>query len=457
MTWRNADAKKERFRYTRRPRVARQWWTRWMLLPTAVATFVFVVIPVTPVSTSASTISTSTHAVPHKVSHGTLDVSQTTGTPNSSEPSNYAPPSATALAGYNLSYVNDFTGTTVPSGWSVYTGTPGSGDPGSQWAINHVTVGGGELQLNTFKDPAFNNEWVTGGLCQCGVDRLYGAYFVRSRVTGPGSTQVELLWPKIGWPPEIDFDETGGGTTLSQATLHWSAANSQIHNQVNTDMTQWHTWGVIWTPTSVTYTLDGTIWGEINIAADVPQQVMTLDIQQQTWCSATPSFACPTVDDSTQVDWVAEYSTTAPAVTSTTMAPPAPPAPPAPTTFPTTTTTAAKTTTTIAPASLVVTVKPFAKNSAALTPHLETEISSLADWISSNHLSQVTLTGYGTILTSRGKKLALGRARAMIVERYLRQRLAALHVKHVSISVLGAAITAPTGIVANGRVVALVR
>ena len=453
MTRRNADAKKERFRSTRRPGVARQWWTRWMLLPTAVATFVFVVIPVSPGSTSASTISTSTLAVPHKVSHGTLDVSQTTGQPNSSEPSGDAPPSANALAGYKLSYVNDFTGTTVPSGWSVYTGTPGSGDPGSQWAINHVTVGGGELQLNTFKDPAFNNEWVTGGLCQCGVDRLYGAYFVRSRVTGPGSTQVELLWPKVGWPPEIDFDETGGGTTSSQATLHWSAANSQTQNQVNTDMTQWHTWGVIWTPTSVTYTLDGTIWGEIDNAADVPQQVMTLDLQQQTWCSATPSFACPTADDSTYVDWVAEYSTTAPAVTTTTTTLAASPPP----TFPTTTTMVTKTTTTIAPASLVVTVKPFAPNSAVLTPHLKTEITSLADWIASNGLSQVNLTGYGTTLTSRGKKLALGRARAMIVERYLRQRLAALHVKDVSISVLGAAIAAPAGKVANGRVVALVR
>lgn len=453
MSWRDSDAKREPFQRVRRVGVARQWWMRWLLLPTAVATFVFVVFPVSPGSTSASTISTSKLAVPHKVSHGTLDVTQTIGTPNSSEPSSYAPPSANALTGYNLSYVNDFTGTTIPSGWSVYTGTPGSGDPGSQWAINHVTVGGGQLQLNTFKDPAFNNEWVTGGLCQCGVDRLYGAYFVRSRVTGPGSTQVELLWPKVGWPPEIDFDETGGDTTSSQATLHWSAANSQIHNQVNTDMTQWHTWGVIWTPTSVTYTLDGTIWGEIDIAADVPQQVMTLDIQQQTWCSATPSWACPTANDSTQVDWVAEYSTTAPAATTTSTTPPAPPPP----TFPTTTTTVTKTTTTIAPASLVVTVKPFTPNSAALTPHLETEISSLADWISSNHLSQVELTGYGTTLTSRGRKLALGRARAMIVERYLRQRLAALHVKHVSISVLGAAIAAPAGKVANGRVVALVR
>jgi beta-glucanase (GH16 family) len=169
-------------------------------------------------------------------------------------------------------------------------------------------VGGGLLSLNTWQDPAYNNEWVTGGLCQCGEPQTYGAYFVRSRLTGAGPTGVELLFPTSGWPPEIDFNETGGGITSSTATNIWAASGSsrsQSQSQLSIDMTQWHTWGVIWTPTSITYTVDGRAWGTFTVASEVPSQPMTLDLQQQTWCSS--GWACPATPQSMQVDWVAEY------------------------------------------------------------------------------------------------------------------------------------------------------
>ena len=232
-------------------------------------------------------------------------VAHLNGTVDSTEPSGEAPPSATALPGYRQSYVNDFSGTALPAGWSAFNGAPG-GDPGSLWASSHVVVGNGLLQLNTWQDLAHNNQWVSGGVSQNGVANTYGAYFVRSKLTGSGPTQVELLWPTVGWPPEIDFNETRGGDTSSVATLHFTSANSQEHSTVNIDMTQWHTWGVLWTPTSVTYTVDGQVWGVVNTTSEVPDQPMTLDITQQTWCSS--GFACPTTPESTDVDWVAEYT-----------------------------------------------------------------------------------------------------------------------------------------------------
>jgi hypothetical protein len=215
-----------------------------------------------------------------------------------------APPTADALPGYSQSYVQDFLGGALPDGWDVFTGNPG-GDPGAQWAASHVTVGSGLLSLNTWKDPAYGDEWVAGGLCQCGVARVYGAYFVRSRVTGGGPTQVQLLWPTKGWPPEIDFNETDGTVGLTTATVHFSAANRQDQTRVKVDMTQWHTWGVIWSPSSIIYTLDGREWGAIHLASEIPAQPMTLDLTQQTWCASF--WACPTAPQSLQVDWVAEY------------------------------------------------------------------------------------------------------------------------------------------------------
>lgn len=214
-----------------------------------------------------------------------------------------APPGA--FAGFTQSYVNDFSGSSLDSTWNIYTGSPGS-DPGAQWGRAHVVVGNGLLQLNTWQDPAYNNIWVAGGLCQCGVTHTYGAYFVRSRLTGNGPTGVQLLWPTSGWPPEIDFNETGGTTTGTSSTVHFGSANHQDQRTVKIDMTQWHTWGVIWTPTSITYTVDGNSWGSITTASEIPNQPMTLDLQQQTWCGS--GWACPTAPQSMQVDWVAEYS-----------------------------------------------------------------------------------------------------------------------------------------------------
>ena len=173
-----------------------------------------------------------------------------------------------------------------------------------------MTVANGMLSLNTFQDPNYNNEWVTGGLCQCGHAQTYGAYFVRSRLTGGGPTSVEILWPaNNSWPPEVDFNETNGNATQTSATVHWATAaklNNQDQRFLTMDMTKWHTWGVIWTPTTLTYTVDGTVWGKVTNASEIPSIPMTLDLQQQTWCSS--GWACPTAPQSLQVDWVSEYT-----------------------------------------------------------------------------------------------------------------------------------------------------
>ena len=164
------------------------------------------------------------------------------------------------------------------------------------------------MQLKTFQNPALGDTWVSGGVGQ-NAGKTYGAYFVRSRATGPGPTVVQLLWPvQKEWPPEIDFDETNGVSTGTTATVHWGASNSQSQRALSINMTRWHTWGVIWTPTTITYTVDGRIWGRVTAASEVPNTSMTLDLDQQTWCSS--GYACPTAPESELVDWVAEYNPT---------------------------------------------------------------------------------------------------------------------------------------------------
>ena len=238
---------------------------------------------------------------------GCLSFTQTKGVTDATEPSGKAPPLANALAGYRQTYVTDFGGTSLPAGWGTYAGQPG-GDVGTQWQPSHVVVSNGQLQLNAGFDPTAN-EWITGGVSQNSVSTTYGAYFVRSRITAPGPTIVELLWPTQNvWPPEIDFNETYGATTSSMATVHFGTVNNVDHRTVSIDMTKWHTWGVVWTPTSLTYVVDGVVWGVVTQASEIPSIAMHLAIQQQTWCSQ--NFACPTAPASAVVDWVAEYAPT---------------------------------------------------------------------------------------------------------------------------------------------------
>jgi hypothetical protein len=228
------------------------------------------------------------------------------GIASPTQPSGLAPTGTNAMPGYRLNYVNNFKGNSFPVGWDVFTGIPG-GAPGGQFAATHVVVSGGLLRLNAWKDHKYQNRWVTGGLCQCGLTRTYGAYFVRSRVTGGGANEVQLLWPKTNtWPPEIDFNENGGSLTSTSSTVHWGASNHAIRRVLQMDMTAWHTWGVVWTPSSIKYIVDGRVWTSITLAAAITRVPMRLDLEQRTICSQHRQ--CPTAPVSMLVDWIVEYA-----------------------------------------------------------------------------------------------------------------------------------------------------
>lgn len=263
--------------------------------------------PTTTTTAPAPTTTTTTAPTTTTTTSVSPNTAYPIGTPNSADQTGYAPPSTTALAGYHQTYVTTFTGTSLPADWQLYEGAP-QGDPGAQFDRAHVTVSGGLLRINTYQDPNFNNEWVTGGTSLTGIaGQTYGAYFVRSRETAAGDDDDELLWPDANvWPPEIDFNETYGTSTGSNATVHFNAANNQDARTVTIDMTQWHTWGVIWSPTSIVYTVDGNVWGTVTKTAEIPTIPMHISLQSQTFCSA--GWACPTVANSLLVDWVAQYT-----------------------------------------------------------------------------------------------------------------------------------------------------
>lgn len=232
--------------------------------------------------------------------HGLFPV----GVPNSREPSGEAPPTANALPGYVRSYVTDFLGATLPPGWSRFAG-PANGDADAYWGLGHVLMGGGMVRLLTYRK---GSQWVSGGMCLCRHPLLYGAFFVRSRVSRAGPDEAELLWPKADvWPPEVDFNESGSLTETSW-DVHYGSSQAFVQGKHRLDLSKWHTFGVIWSPTRLIFTVDGVIWGVVKARNVIPHQAMTLDIDQEARCNGTKWAACPTGTTSLQVDWVEQFS-----------------------------------------------------------------------------------------------------------------------------------------------------
>lgn len=276
----------------------------------ALVAAVVAVLCVTAVGTGSARASTSGVAP-----MGLADVvhSQATGYPvgvfDLKEPSYFAPPAANALPGYTRTYTDDFNQQLSSKQWFYFRGIP-EGDPKGRFDPLHVVVTHGMLKIGTWRDPRFDNHWVSGGAGLYGVSSLYGAYFIRSRETEPGPDTTELLWPQNNqWPPEIDIDEGGESPTTQSWFVHYDNAQDQVYGTTSIDILHWHTWGVIWTPTSITFTVDGHEWGEVTTASEIPTIPMTLDLQSQSWCGISGE-ACPTRDSALLVDWVAVFTPT---------------------------------------------------------------------------------------------------------------------------------------------------
>jgi beta-glucanase (GH16 family) len=228
------------------------------------------------------------------------------------DPSGQRPP--TSEPGFTRVFTSEFTGTLNTSQWGAYSGMPG-GDPGGWWAPSHVITEHGMLVLRTYRDSAFGDRWVSGGVSSApALTQTYGMYLVRFRVDkGFGIGHDILLWPAgPGWPPEVDLIESAGGDQQNAtATLHWAPASdaNRIQVQVDADFTKWHTLSVRWLPRRIIYVLDGHVFA---IMYDhIPTVPMALDIQTQAGTCGDTYQPCPNASTPSEVDldvdWVVAF------------------------------------------------------------------------------------------------------------------------------------------------------
>jgi beta-glucanase (GH16 family) len=215
--------------------------------------------------------------------------------------------SSAAAGTFHQVFAAYFTNPTVDRRyWAVYN----NGSEAKAHLAANVVTQNGYVSLKTRYNSSLG-KWTTAGMCLCNapsLKRTYGEWEMRARVSAGDSRAVALLWPTVGWPPEVDFMEMGGESTqgtrqLNTMTVHYGshAQNYMIHSSEKANFTIWHTIGVRWTPSSIQYMLDGKVTQ--TITAHVPHQQMWFGVQ-----TAPERSSRPTKPVDFDIDWVKEYA-----------------------------------------------------------------------------------------------------------------------------------------------------
>ncbi len=221
----------------------------------------------------------------------------------------------------SLVFQDEFSGTRVdPTKWPISYGGSTYWNGAFRWDNSQVSVGDGAAKIGITKQA--DGSWATGGLATTpnqwnpGFSFTYGKVEIMAKmsaeVTGMGP--VFLLWPEAQgvWPPELDILETPKGDGM--ATQHWpdpvtggDVFKSHIYD---IDLTQWHVYGLEWTPDRVSMTVDGQVM--YTFTENIPHIKMTVGLQghvgapADTWYGGVPGADAPNRYD-IMVDFVRVY------------------------------------------------------------------------------------------------------------------------------------------------------
>jgi beta-glucanase (GH16 family) len=217
---------------------------------------------------------------------------KTTATPAKTTTTKAPAVAAVAASTWRTVFADNFDGSSLSSSWWDYNGKSSASN--SYFKPANVKVSGGSLILTSTKA---TGAWTGAGVGQK-TNLKYGRWLVRGRMDkGHGTTFVALLWPLVGWPPEIDFaEDNAGDRNMMLGTVHYVGGSQVSKTLSGIDSTQWHTYGVEWTPGKVVFTVDGRIWGT-TAASNTPSQTMRLGLQTEPWTTGTNFFHA--IDSST--------------------------------------------------------------------------------------------------------------------------------------------------------------
>jgi hypothetical protein len=197
-----------------------------------------------------------------------------------------------------------------PHTWSIYEGHP-TCCKDSLWAKSHVLAKAGALRIRTYRDSAFGNAWVSGGVSMARIlNQTYGRWVVRFRMRRGAGVGMDVALRPQGGGTVVDWIEEssdhGALRNIETATLHYGS--TRVHAHVKADFTLWHKMTLSWVPGRITVKIDGRIWADYR--SHIPSAPMHLTMQTNT---GTNGFSGVNPDSSTpalvplQIDYVSVY------------------------------------------------------------------------------------------------------------------------------------------------------
>lgn len=183
-------------------------------------------------------------------------------------------------ATYQLVWSDEFNGSSVnTSNWTMETGNPGVNNEEEYYQASNATVSNGNLVITAQQQSVGGQSYTSARMNTSGKFSIaYGRIEARIKLPlGQG------LWPafwmlgnnigSVGWPQcgEIDIMEHINTDDLIYGTMHWNAGSGAVQYGSNTTTTpsDYHVYAVEWTPNSINWYVDNTLYVTGNIAGNI--------------------------------------------------------------------------------------------------------------------------------------------------------------------------------------------
>jgi hypothetical protein len=183
-------------------------------------------------------------------------------------------------------------------------GTPDTSGNCEYYPSQTVSVSGGLLNINLHT--ASDGVCMGANLFPAMPALTYEMYTVEFRADPvAGYKEVDFLWPVNGVTGEIDFPENHLDSTIT-GSLHVVAGGDPDY-EFDTPVTStgWNTATIEWTPTAVTYILNGTVVQ--TDTTNIPNTPMALMLRGESDLAPAPPPPASS-NGNIQIDWVTAYS-----------------------------------------------------------------------------------------------------------------------------------------------------
>jgi hypothetical protein len=237
---------------------------------------------------------------------GSSGGSSTSGSTSPTTATCPSPKPTAPITGYVIATCEDFNSGLGDFG--PYTGGGSGTVVGTGRTASQCTVTGGMLELKQASSGATCGGWMNN------FDQQYGYWEVKMRAYSTGTSgsaphPVLILWPTNNeWTSELDFFETNIGSSAT-GYLHCTSSSGSANSNCyvlptnNVDYSQWHVYGIQWTPTCMTGYIDTTKWwSTCSTSSFQPLGSSNLTIQLDNLSGSTPVKA-----GEMDIDWAHMY------------------------------------------------------------------------------------------------------------------------------------------------------